>query len=180
MSQALQDIGLNESRTGENSLLFSAWLYRIGRVVLAGIFLWSGLAKIQDPQSFAVIIEAFGLLPEFAIEPVALLLPVLEIVAAVGILGDVKGSLGLITGMLLLFIFVLGFALHMGLDVDCGCFGPDDPEAEAFHSLRPSLYRDFVMMAGVAYLYIWRYVRSARPVRLAAILTVLKKGKNND
>ncbi|SHL22706.1 Methylamine utilisation protein MauE [Desulfatibacillum alkenivorans DSM 16219] len=169
-----------QSGGGNGSKFFPVWLYRVGRIVLAGVFLWSGIAKIQDPRSFAVIIEAFGLLPEIAIEPISLLLPILEIAAAVGILLDVKGSLGMITGMLVLFIFVLGYGLHMGLDVDCGCFGPDDPEAEAFHSLRPALYRDFVMMAGVAYLYIWRYARSVRPVRPVEILTVWKKGNKND
>ena len=98
--------------------------------------------------------------------PVAVGLPVLEVIAGIGLLLDVRGSLALITGLLVLFMVVLGYGIWMGLDVDCGCFGPKDPEAEAFHSLRPALYRDFVMITGVVYLYFWRRYQSIKPVRL--------------
>jgi hypothetical protein len=47
--------------------------------------------------------------------------------------------------------------------VDCGCFGPEDPEAEAFHGLRQSLYRDLAIMAGVFFIYGWRRYRTIRP-----------------
>jgi hypothetical protein len=73
----------------------------------------------------------------------------LEVIAGIGLLFDIRGSLALITGLLVLFMVVLGYGIWMGLDVDCGCFGPEDPEAEAFHGLRLSLFRDLVMMAGV-------------------------------
>lgn len=139
--------------------LFSIWPYRLIRVILAGIFLWSGLSKLLDPASFVVIIDAFGLIPESWTMPVAYMLPALEIVAAVGLLMDIRGSLAVVSGMLALFMGLLLYGIHLGLDIDCGCFGPQDPEAEAFHSLRPALYRDFVMMAGVMYLYFWRYYR---------------------
>ncbi len=181
MPQVIPNISCNECASpgrngGRQALFFPTWLYGAGRIVLAGIFMWSGLAKIQDPQSFVVIIEAFGVLPEILLAPVAYFLPVVEIVAGMGLLMDLKGSLGLITGMLVLFMIILGYGLHMGLDIDCGCFGPEDPEAEAFHSLRPALYRDFIMMAGVAYLYVWRYARAAQPRRLTQTLTTWKKG----
>ena len=41
-----------------------------------------------------------------------------------------------------LFMAILGYGISMGLDVDCGCFGPEDPESKAFHGLRAALYRD--------------------------------------
>jgi hypothetical protein len=44
----------------------------------------------------------------------------------------------------------------LGLDIDCGCFGPEDPESRAYGGLRTALYRDLAMAAGVAYLYWWR------------------------
>ncbi|MDO9265193.1 MAG: hypothetical protein Q7U02_14580, partial [Desulfosalsimonadaceae bacterium] len=67
------------------------------------------------------------------------------------------GSLEIITGLLVLFMAILEYGIRMGLDVDCGCFGVDDPEHRGFGSLRPALYRDMGMMAGIVYLYIWRY-----------------------
>jgi len=146
--------------------LFSIWPYRMIRIVLAVVFLSSGLSKLLDPTSFAVIIEAFGLIPETWILPVAVILPALEMIAAIGLLLDIRGSLTFITGMLMLFLAILAYGIWMGLDIDCGCFGPEDPEARAFHSLRPAIYRDVVMMIVIVYLYYWRYRRSAKPVRL--------------
>jgi hypothetical protein len=89
---------------------------------------------------------------------IAIGLPVLEILAAIGLLFDVRGSLATITGLLILFLAVLGYGVWLGLDIDCGCFGQGDPEVEG---LRPALYRDLVMLAGVAYLYLWRFRRSS-------------------
>jgi len=142
-----------------DKIVFSIWPYRGVRLILAVIFLWAGIVKILDPDSFAVILEAFDLLPYTWIMPVAVGLPVLEILAAIGLLFDVRGSLPAVTGLLVLFLVILGYGIWLGLDIDCGCFGPGDPEGEAYKGLRPALYRDIVMLAGVAYLYIWRMKR---------------------
>lgn len=157
--------------------LFSIWSYRIIRVVLAVVFLSSGLSKLLDPTSFTVIIEAFGLIPETWTLPVAVILPALEMIAAIGLLFDIRGSLAFITGMLILFMAILAYGIWMGLDIDCGCFGPEDPEAKAFHSLRPAIYRDVVMMIAIAYLYYWRYRQSVKPARLRYYFyNLVKKG----
>ena len=141
-------------------IIFSIWPYRGVRVIIALIFMWAGVVKILDPDSFAIILEAFDLLPYTWIMPVAVGLPVLEILAAVGLLFDVRGSLSAIAGLLVLFLAILFYGVWLGLDIDCGCFGPGDPEGEAYKGLRPALYRDLVMLAGVAYLYIWRFRRA--------------------
>jgi len=122
------------------------------RWLLAGIFLYSGMVKIADPEAFATVIAGFGLLPKALILPVAIILPVLEVVAAIGMLFEVRGSLEVIAGMLVLFIIVLLYGLHLGLDIDCGCFGPEDPE-QAYKSLRVALARDAVMMAAVFFVF---------------------------
>ena len=157
---------------------FSIWPYRLVRILLAGIFLWSGVTKLMDPKSFAVIIEAYGLIPESWVVPVTVILPTIEAIAALGLLMDIEGSLAVVSGLLVMFMAILGYGIWMGFDVDCGCFGPDDPEGKAFHGLRPALYRDIVMMAGVFYLYFWRYCRSVSPVRLR-ILFKHKSGKES-
>ena len=105
--------------------------------------------------------------------PVAIGLPVLEVMAGFGLLFDIRGSLGLITGLLVIFLLVLSYAIWLGLDVDCGCFGPEDPEAEAFHGLRLSLFRDLVMMAGVVFIYSWRRYRAIQPTGVVVIVNQL-------
>jgi uncharacterized membrane protein YphA (DoxX/SURF4 family) len=139
------------------------WLYRLCRWTLGSIFIYAGGTKLLEPKIFAVLIEAYGIVPEGLLMPVAIGLPLLEVIAGIGLLFDIRGSLSLITGLLVLFMVVLGYGIWMGLDVDCGCFGPEDPEAEAFHGLRQSLYRDLAMMAGVFFIYGWRRYRTIRP-----------------
>ncbi|MDM8537251.1 MauE/DoxX family redox-associated membrane protein [Desulfobacterales bacterium HSG17] len=152
-------------------------IYRLIRWGLALIFFYAGAGKLFDPQSFAVIIEAYGIIPESLLMPIAVLLPGLEVIAAVGLLFDVRGSLGTICFLLIVFIVILGYAIHMGLDVDCGCFGPEDPESRAYAGIRPALYRDILMMAGIIYLYAWRFSRTFQPVRLVPLLNNYLKEK---
>jgi uncharacterized membrane protein len=128
------------------------------RLVLAAVFLVSGITKLVAPQSFAVIIEAYGILPEILVMPFALLLPVLEVLAAVGLICRRRGSLELATVLMLIFMVVLAYGIYLGLDVDCGCFGPEDPESDAFHGLRRALYRDMALMVGIIFLYCRRHL----------------------
>lgn len=147
-----------------NSFL-SPFIYHLVRVFLSIIFLWSGIHKLMAPTEFAIIIDAYGLMPEAWILPMAIILPLLEMVFGLGLLLDIRGSLAGISGLLILFTAILSYGIWLGLDVDCGCFGPQDLESEAFHSLRPALYRDFVMIAGIVYLYFWRYYQSIKLAR---------------
>ena len=140
------------------------------RWILGVVFIYSGATKLIEPQHFAVLIDAYGLLPDALLMPVAVILPALEVVAGAGLLVDVRGSLGTVTALLLLFVLILSYGIHMGLDVDCGCFGPDDPEAEAFHGLKLALYRDMVMLAAIVLLYVWRHVGHISPTNITRLI----------
>ncbi len=156
-------------------------LYTLCRWMLGGIFIYAGATKLLEPGIFAGMIEAYGIVPDVLLLPVAFLLPVLEVIAGIGLLFDIRGSLALITGLLVLFMAVLGYGIWMGLDVDCGCFAPEDPEAKVFHGLRLSLYRDLVMLVGIGFMYRWRRFRAIRPFGIMAIVkkTVTKGSKEN-
>ncbi len=125
---------------------------RAVRWLLAGIFVYSGVIKLADPSRFAEIIAGFGLLPDPLVFPVALALPVIELLAGVGLVFALRGSLAAITAMLVVFIAVLLYGINLGLDIDCGCFGPEDPE-QAYKGLKAALARDAVMMAAVVFVY---------------------------
>jgi len=151
------------------AVLASVWTYRLARYVLAGLFLAAGRIKLSDPAAFAATIKAFAILPGEYLESAALAIPLLEVAAALGLLCDVKGSLAAIVGLLFLFMGVLVYAISIGLDVDCGCYGPGDPEGELFHSLWTSLYRDLGMLALAVFLYFWRLAFSPGLLRLTAL-----------
>jgi uncharacterized membrane protein YphA (DoxX/SURF4 family) len=147
---------------GLGRLLQSIWLYRTVRAVLGAVFIAAGATKLTETRAFALTIDAFGLAPDPLIAPLAVMLPVVEILAGAGLIADVRGSLGVIALLNAMFIFVLGWGIRLGLDIDCGCYGPGDPVGEALHGLRNALYRDLALMTGVVYAYWWR--RENKPV----------------
>lgn len=146
-------------------LFVSCRAYFCIRTLLGLLFLYAGIMKLGDLQNFATVIDDFGLLPESWIWPVAVLLPALELLAALGLLADMRGALGAVVTMLLLFVAVLSYGILLGLDIDCGCFGPEDPEAQAYGALRSSLARDMAMLTAAAYLYWWRHTQLTKQSR---------------
>lgn len=112
---------------------------------LAGVFLWAGIPKLFTPNAFAQVIGAYGLLPDPLILPAAIFLPVVEVAIAVGLLAKRRWCLLAAAVLLALFIAVLCYGIFLGLDIDCGCFGPEDPEHQAFAGLRLALGRDILL-----------------------------------
>jgi uncharacterized membrane protein YphA (DoxX/SURF4 family) len=102
------------------------WLLVAGRLGIAGIFLYAGIAKVREPWlQFAVSIESFKIVPETWLEPIARILPWCEIALAIALLTGILSrwfSL-ILTGMLAWFLFIGIRAYAKGLAVDCGCFG---------------------------------------------------------
>lgn len=129
----------------------ACWLDRAARWLVAVVFMYAGLPKIADPVLFSKIIEAYDLLPESFLLPAAVLLPAAELMAAILLLGGRREGLWLAAAMLLLFIAVLSYAIYSSLDIDCGCFGPEDPEHLAFSGLRTALLRDLLFCVPVLY-----------------------------
>ena len=140
--------------------------YTVLRVCLGLIFVYSGVTKSMDLVFFSKTIQAFGILPGRIVFPAAFGIVLFELVFGIGIVLDIRFSLGGVMILVLVFMAVIGYALHMGYDIDCGCFGPGDPEALAFQGLRRSLYRDMGILLVTAYLYMWRHKTGHRPVSL--------------
>lgn len=136
--------------------LDSSWLYLAARLLLAGVFILAGVSKLADPVAFATVIEGYGLVPPGLLLPLAVGLPALEVVAGAGLVLDVRGSLAVLTALTLLFMAVLWHGMRMGLDIDCGCYAPGDPEGEAYHGLGEALLRDALLLAVCAWCYWWR------------------------
>ncbi|MEJ2656596.1 MAG: MauE/DoxX family redox-associated membrane protein [Desulfobacterales bacterium] len=161
----------NAGRRGSGALdlkgiLKSAWTYRLFRMVISVIFIGSGITKLIAPNEFAVIIESYGLIPDAWIFTAAVFLAALEMIAGFGLLVDIRGSLSVITGLLILFMAVLSYGIWLGLDIDCGCFGTQDPKSKAFHGLWAAFVRDMMMLPVIFYLYYRRLRFNVEPKRL--------------
>lgn len=120
----------------------------------------------MDLGAFSKTIQAFAILPGSMVFPAAVVIVLFELVFGIGIVLDIRFSLEGVLILVLGFIAVIGYALHMGYDIDCGCFGPDDPEAIAFQGLTTALYRDLSILLIAGYLYMWRYKTGHRPIGL--------------
>lgn len=148
----------------------SQWPARAVRVALGALFALAGALKLADPQVFAVTVKALGLVPGDLALPLAVLAPAVEVLAGLGLLLNLRGTLSAITALLLLFMGILAYALWLGLDIDCGCYGPADPAARAFSGLWTALWRDAGMLAGAAYVHAWRAAHGVRGAGLASVL----------
>lgn len=139
--------------------LVHPWPYLVVRIALAALFIYGGVTKLFDPKAFAAIISTYDLIPEAFLPVVAIGLPLIETIAGLALVFDRPWGLHMITGLLSLFVFVLGYGILGDLNVDCGCFGAEDLNKQA--GLREAFYRDLVFIVLVIpYLYLSRWVRS--------------------
>jgi hypothetical protein len=127
-------------------------------MALAALFIYGGVIKLFDPKAFAATISAYDLIPDIFLPVVAIGLPLIETIAGLALLLNRPWGLHLVTGLLVLFVFVLGYGILGDLDVDCGCFGAEELDKQA--GLREAFYRDLILIGVVApYLYLSRRVR---------------------
>lgn len=135
--------------------IFSGWLDWAYRGLLGLVFLYAAVPKLFHLDGFVAIIDAYGIVPDKALVAVALFMAILEAVAGGGIFFKRAKYLSLtfISCLLLLFIGVLAYGMWLGLDIDCGCFGKEEPEHKFFSNLRVALIRDLFLLLPVAYLY---------------------------
>ena len=151
------------ARESYQSIKPSSWIDPVAflaRLFLGGTFIYAGAVKLTDVETFGRVIDLYGLSPDFMLVPLAYGLPVLECLAGIGLIFKIRGSLEVVTGMLVMFLFVLSFGIIMDMDVDCGCFSGG--EGEVFGHLRQALYRDFGYLAMAAFIIFQRRRRKRR------------------
>jgi uncharacterized membrane protein YphA (DoxX/SURF4 family) len=135
------------------------WLYHLLRIALAGLFIYAGLVKLLDPKAFAHAIAQYDLVPEGLLPLLAIGLPALELLAGLGLVFEVRGSLTTVFILLLLFLAVLGYAVWENLDIDCGCFTVEDLTAQ--EGVKTAFRRD-LWLIGVTLMLFWRRRRRDR------------------
>jgi len=100
------------------------------RVYVGGVFIYASMYKINYPAEFAETIASYQMIPYWAINLTALILPWIELVAGVLlVLGIRTKSAAAVIGFLLL-VFSLAILVTMvrGIPIGCGCFtSVDEP-----------------------------------------------------
>jgi uncharacterized membrane protein YphA (DoxX/SURF4 family) len=111
-----------------------AWLALPARLYVGVVFLMACYHKVLHPGVFAVDVATYQMLPLSTVNLFALTVPWIELlVGALLVLGlRVQASALIVSGLMVSFMVALAWALHLGLDMSCGCFASqaateDDP-----------------------------------------------------
>ena len=99
------------------------------RLFLAAVFVYAAYTKLRDPWTvFAMSIDAYQILPEWAVLILGRTLPWLELLIglmlAFGIL--LRYTAAGATALLGVFFVIMVWAFLKGMAIDCGCFGPGE------------------------------------------------------
>jgi uncharacterized membrane protein YphA (DoxX/SURF4 family) len=94
------------------------------RLYLGGVFLYASTHKINHAGEFAETIASYQLVPFWAVNAVALLLPWTEFFSGLMLIVGLRtrAAAALIAGMLVVFIVAVSINLFRGAPIDCGCF----------------------------------------------------------
>jgi len=128
--------------TGPKALRPLLIMLRLG---LGGIFIYAAWTKLRDPWSlFAMAIDSYQLLPLWAVEWTARVLPWLELaLGALLVTGrSMRISTALASLLLVVFFALMVRAYLKGMEISCGCFGPGETLSWK------TLLRDGSMLAG--------------------------------
>ena len=102
---------------------------RLVAAVLGGVFVWAGVSKVTDVTKFTVTVGEFGLVWEPLLPATAWSVIGLELLVGGGLWLGRQWAIKVSTGLLVVFLCVLGYGIILGLDIECGCFGAGDGQA---------------------------------------------------
>jgi uncharacterized membrane protein YphA (DoxX/SURF4 family) len=133
------------------------WASLVVRLVLAGVALAAGVAKIVDLEGSVRAVRAYDLVPRDLADVVGYGLPVIEIIIGLLLLVGLLTRWAALANGLLMLAFVAGVASAWarGLSIDCGCFGGGgavDPEDTQYVQV---ILRDAALVLGSAFLVRW-------------------------
>ena len=116
-------------------------LHWLCRLIIAGVFIYSGYIKLQETLQFAVAISGYKMVPEHLIYPMARTLPWVEIILGLAVLigWKIRYFSAATAALLLFFIVVLSITILRGIEANCGCFGLDE-RISPLTVLRDSLF----------------------------------------
>lgn len=116
------------------------------RIVLGGIFIVAGFAKLLDGRDFLDTVQRLGFVPVGLMLPSMTLIVQCEIWLGLALVVGFRTRMvaALLSGLISVFVLVIVFALLRGTVVKCGCFGPLDSEQIGIGLI----IRDMLIMGG--------------------------------
>ncbi|MGE5259057.1 MAG: MauE/DoxX family redox-associated membrane protein [Hyphomicrobiales bacterium] len=94
------------------------------RVYVGGVFIYASMYKINYPGEFAETIAGYQLVPFWAVNLMALVMPWTELISGVLMVLGVRtrSAAAAVGGMLVMFTLAILITLLRGIPIGCGCF----------------------------------------------------------
>ena len=127
---------------------FYSW--HLCRVLLGCVFVYAGLLKGLDTEAFAGQVAAYNLLPYQWNYVVAAILPFIELIVGLHLIFNrwVRAAAVVVTGLCSMFLILLASLLIRGMEIDCGCFGPQDTSTPL-----QAIVRNLILLAMAHFLF---------------------------
>jgi uncharacterized membrane protein YphA (DoxX/SURF4 family) len=148
-----------------------AWIALPVRLYLGGVFLFACWHKIHAPAVFAVDVATYQLLPLSIVNLFSLVIPWIELISGLCFVTGVRvrAAALLMVAMMISFILALFWALHLGLDMSCGCFASQSAKNDPISAL--TVLRDLAWLALATYVM----AVDKRPLGLPSLLSFWRK-----
>jgi uncharacterized membrane protein YphA (DoxX/SURF4 family) len=97
----------------------------LARLILGGVLLYAGLAKVLTPVASARAVQAYQIFPFEVAQYIGYALPIIEILIGTLLVLGLFTRVNAVLGTVLMVVFIAGIvsAWSRGLAIDCGCFG---------------------------------------------------------
>ena len=133
------------------------WFLFILRVAFALLFFATGALKLYDWKEFSETVGDFGIVPDVAVIPATLFIIFSELIGGLMLLLRPRVAACWLGGLIGVFIAAITYGIAIGLDIDCGCFGP------AFQiPLAYQILIDLIILSGLVLIFILASPKQAR------------------
>ena len=107
-----------------NDFIYGNSITVILRIVLGSMFIFSGIFKVIDLETFGEVVARYGLLPLSLVPFAAIVMPFLELIVGFCLLIGLKIKASSLISIVLMLVFTIaiGYNVIRGENFDCGCF----------------------------------------------------------
>jgi putative oxidoreductase len=107
-----------------NNTTYGNILTTVLRIAMGLLFIYSGLFKVLDPESFGNVISLYDISPEILVPYAAIIFSFIELLIGLLLLFGfkIKASSFLSIILMIFWIIIISISVFRGKSFDCGCF----------------------------------------------------------